>query len=355
MSSWLPTKDKPLLGNFILQQCHLLQNSFRVTLIQLVDDKNQIILHKQLPHVDIKYVYYKRFGISFLNMLSKRVALKKALKNLKDVDVIHGHVSFPDGWQFDLAKRLLGVPLVLTEHGSYYRKGGITGLKMKAIIERTIQAANRVVAVSQFQADAIQAYFPNVHCQIIGNPVNVDLFKTSRNEKGIRNFLHVSTLASVKNVNPIIEAFSMLSVKWSDVKLTIVSDEDKTEVKKKVERLGIVDQVVFAGPLNHQDLVYYYKNADCLVMNSHFESFSIVVVEAWASGIPVISTNVGVASDLPKQLGEQTNGEVTSILKAMTRMVEGSTLFNEQDLLAKAQLYSNTNVLGQLTTMYDEL
>ena len=56
--------------------------------------------------------------------------------------------------------------------------------------------------------------------------------------------------------------------------------------------------VKFLGPLYGQDLLSAYAAADVFVLPSHFESFGIVLLEAAASGLPIVSTRVGVAEEL---------------------------------------------------------
>jgi glycosyltransferase involved in cell wall biosynthesis len=57
--------------------------------------------------------------------------------------------------------------------------------------------------------------------------------------------------------------------------------------------LGLVDRICFAGTIPHADIATWMTKSDLLVIPSRSEGFGIVALEAMASGIPVVATNVG--------------------------------------------------------------
>lgn len=100
--------------------------------------------------------------------------------------------------------------------------------------------------------------------------------------------LMVTRLAKEKNINLALEAFAKVRVKFPEAGLVIVgSGPEKFEAQ---------DGVVFAGW--QDDLASYYKTADVFVQTSVYEGYGLSLVEAGLSGLPVVSTPVGIAARL---------------------------------------------------------
>jgi len=96
----------------------------------------------------------------------------------------------------------------------------------------------------------------------------------------------------------------------------------------------------------------FYRASDALILNSDYESFSIVVAEAWACGIPVISTSVGIAAELPNALGIQVETRnPLSLAIGMERIFNGTT-FDRKVIRQYALHYSNEAVLEAIKKLY---
>lgn len=352
LSSWFATKGKPFLGNFIHQQAELLAQSVDVYFVRLIP--NGQVGTKEHSSVHMIDVYYKKSRFFLFTFLNKKKALSQALSQLPKIDVIHAHVSSPDGWLFKIAKKQLNVPLVLTEHGSYFREEVHWSAKMNWTIRQGLLAADSVVAVSEVLAKSIQKRFPNKKVAVIPNSIDTTLFKIADYPPIKSRFIHVSTLDKIKKPQPILEAFARIEKEFSEVELGIVSDEDYTFLKNKAQKLRLKN-CSFKGPLLPNQIVQELQQSSCFVLNSDYESFSVVIAEAWACGLPVISTNVGIATDLSSQYGIQTNGTVDSIENAMRYFIENKSSFNQQIIREKALNFSNEKILQTLLLKYSSL
>ncbi|PJE64568.1 MAG: hypothetical protein COU90_01880 [Candidatus Ryanbacteria bacterium CG10_big_fil_rev_8_21_14_0_10_43_42] len=141
-------------------------------------------------------------------------------------------------------------------------------------------------------------------------------------------FLIVSRLSKEKNIPLILRAFSVLSKKHTNVRLTIVGDGPEREnLERLVARLGLKPLVEFKG--RRDAVVTYYQLASCFVLASNYEGYARTVVEALASGTPVIMTDVGVAGEV---VTHESNGLVVPVgdenafLNTMIRIVEDKNL-----------------------------
>ncbi len=356
LSSWFPTAEEPFLGNFVIFQANLLARDYNVSFIRLFSDRQQI---KSGIENDVKFrfidVVYRKSWNPLITYLSKRKALKKALALAGEVQLIHAHVSYPDGWLFRLAKKQLNRPMVLTEHGSYWGEGRKWDARMRNAVVNAVRSADVLVAVSSFLAGDINKRFPEVKPVVIGNPVDLEQFRITGKPAECIDFLHISTLDKIKNVEPVIRAFSNIVKRFPGLRLTIVSDTDYTDCQELADSLGVAGSIFFCGPVAHDDVSGFYQKADCLIMNSLYESFSIVIAEAWASGIPVISTPVGIATGMTADLGILTDGTEQEIERAIQTYLERKGDFDPVVIRKHAARYSTENILQKLKAVYERL
>lgn len=92
--------------------------------------------------------------------------------------------------------------------------------------------------------------------------------------------------------------FRITLVATNDVVQTDGSAEYLTELKKLVKTLGIEDRVDFLGDPSPEDLNNCYAQADLFINLSVYETSGKILLEAGASGLPIISTPVGLASEI---------------------------------------------------------
>ncbi len=360
LSSWYPTLDHPFLGNFVQRQATILSEKYKVTVVHTVplDDQKEIEISQKTNH-NLTEVYAKHpKGSHVFSRRKQRLkALDLALKQIEKPDLIHGQIILPNGYLFVAAKDYFGCPLIVTEHGSYYRPGrkNKLSLKEKYVLQLIKKYADRLIAVSSFLNEDMASIFGDKKISVIGNPVNTELFRPN-SQKHISNahFIHVSTLdPQIKNVPGILEAMSLLVQKgYEEVRLTIVSDENYEHIADKVSSMGLNRYVNFAGPLSSEELLDYYQKSTALVMFSHYETFSIVIAEAWASGIPVISTPVGIAAEMSEEAGILVkDNDPLSLAMAMEKIINDLP-FDPLTIRKEALNYTEEVFLHSISEIY---
>ena len=359
LSSWYPTKAQPFLGNFVQRLADLLGERYRITVVVTEAEKDlkyAVIESSEKGNyyeIRIKHPSGKH---PVQKLLQQRKALKLAFTKIDDVDLIIGNILLPKGMHFVQAKKHFKCPLIYLEHGSYFRKEmrSTWSISDKLILHNVRKHVDHVVAVSPIMASDLHNDFATEQIETIGNHVDTSLFSfipKVRQEKV--SFLHVSTLdPRTKNPQGIFDACKLLKEKTDQFVLTVVCDEDDSLWRKWCKENDLNDVVEFVGAQSWMDLPSFYQKADAFVLFSNYESFSIVLVEAWATGTPTLSTPVGIASTMDDKLGilvERNNPR--HLADSMCEIIANKSTFDGETISSLGQQYSKANI----AVKWDEL
>ena len=144
--------------------------------------------------------------------------------------------------------------------------------------------------------------------KIIHNGVDVRRFSSElrdryrnrlRQEFGLNNevlFLFAAHNFRLKGLITAIKALALLHRNHAPVHLAVIGREPAGEFKKIAGRLGVGAGLTFCGPV--RDPAPYFLAADALVHPTYYDACNLAVQEAWASGLPVITTRFNGASEL---------------------------------------------------------
>jgi glycosyltransferase involved in cell wall biosynthesis len=146
----------------------------------------------------------------------------------------------------------------------------------------------------------------------IGMPIHrvskgVDAESFSPDGPSLREDLHlerrrvvvtVARLVPIKNVPLLVEAIGRVRERVPNVHLLIVGDgPERSAVRAIVGELGLVDCVTFAGQVPHRDTPACYRTGDVFALSSDFDNSPNAVLEAMASGLPIVASGVGGLRD----------------------------------------------------------
>lgn len=368
MSSWFPTRLDPFAGNFIQRFGVLLVQNYQVTVIHTMGDKHLSTYETSDTIIDgvRTVIVYHPISINnkFKHWWHQRKALRKALALVEDVDLLFAHVLLPRGLQFIKAKKHFNCPMLVLEHASYYRPAMRKRLSsfQRTIMKRTSLYIKRLMAVSEVLKKDMRPIFPTTQIDIIPEFVQLEHFKlkaTLATEK--KKFLHISTLDPLtKNPMLLCEGFKLAvenafrETESCSISLTIVSDQNTEKWQDWVKEHQLENYISFVGPATWEEIGALVQAHDTLILTSVYETFSIVVVEAWLTGTPVISTSVGVASEMPAFLGkniEQDNA--VDLAKTITAFSNGTYIFDPIAIREHALQFTDERVLNQLKDQFE--
>ncbi len=355
LSSWYPSRTAPFVGNFVKRQALLFAKEYNITVLFTKADASlqSIEIIETTAENFTEIIIYHPAGKSIFQKIStQKKAFKEGLKRIQNVDLIQGHVMLPKGWQFITAKNYFQCPLLVTEHGSYFRpeaKKNRTFIE-KMILRKVKKQIDLLTCVSDFFRKDLQVDFPNFDIQLLPNAVNTSFFIPKTKEKNSqKEFLHISTLdEKLKNPKGIFDACSLLiNTGNTNFQLTVVCDENYDQWINYTEKLGISSYVTFYGAKTSEELLSLYQNSDAFILFSNYETFSIVLVESWACGVPTLTTPVGIGYDLPDELGIQVERNSSrSLADAMLTIIQEQKTFSPQKLHEAATVYSEAKIIS---------
>jgi rhamnosyl/mannosyltransferase len=222
--------------------------------------------------------------------------------------IIHLHLSqayYPEIVLF--ISKLRDIPYIVHFHldvGPSGIFGPLFLLYKKIVWKPVLQNAKRVVVFSERQADLVNMKYGvrKDLITIIPNGVSEDFFskQTKTFSKAPREILYVGRLSIQKRVERLVEAMSMITI---PAHLTIVGDgEDREKLESLTRKLGLKN-VSFEGRKDPDELHAYYEKADIFGISSDNEGMPLVLLEAMATGLPIIGSNVIGIQELLKGVG----------------------------------------------------
>lgn len=295
--------------------------------------------------------------------------VKKILKRFRP-DVVHVQVSDPIGLSVVYYARRNNIPVVTTEHN---QPEVITEpLKMPALMKKPVNALLSAYFVNrQSKSDFVtmptkQAIsnlilsrgkeFP-VPVAAVSNGVDLKNFKPGKPSKALyskyelkeecRTVLNLGRLDPEKNVGAVIEAFLAAEQKMPNIQLVIVGDGvDRPRLEKIAKKSA---NIHFLGRIMPPDLYEIYKLGDVFATASEIETQGIVLIEAAATGLPLIAVDKGAVSEVCIN-GENgflcRPGDVSEISEAMVKILSNDKLrksFSEKSIkIAKEHDFENT-------------
>lgn len=358
--SWFPTPDDPTLGNFCVRMIDALPKECHSVILSVCDGKNmkksfevKEIEGAHHTHVQIYIRPPKINAIRKLKMLRMyQYGLRYIKKRFFKPDLIHLHVAYPLGQVALLWKKLHGYKYVMTEHWTIYQpqnKDVLVG-RLKKKIVKTANNAELIMPVSLDLQQCMEGHGVHNNFKVIYNLVNTSLFRLgeAKTEK-TKHILHISTLRDeAKNFSGILRTIERLRQERDDFELHVIHDYDTPEFKAFVKEHNLEDCVIFHGKKTSAEVAEAYRQADFFVLFSNFENLPCVIVEAFASGVPVLSTAVGGIAEIvsPERGILIPQGDEDALLQGMNQMLDHSSEYDRQAIRAYATSTFAANTIG---------
>lgn len=228
------------------------------------------------------------------------------------------HITTQDPFETGIVGRVLAkkytLPLNVQVHtdflSTYFRKENILN-RIRVGLSRFVfaQATSVRVVSHRIQKSLEKSGFLNKTCSVSVLPIYVDAQKIKDAPLGTslkvaypqfdRIVLMASRLTHEKDIHTALCAFTEVLVTYPRAGLVIVGDgPERDSLSRFCEKKGIHSSVVFLPWMNSNDLYSSYKTADVFLLSSLYEGYGMTLIEAGIAGAAVVSTDVGIASEL---------------------------------------------------------
>jgi glycosyltransferase involved in cell wall biosynthesis len=213
-------------------------------------------------------------------------------KELRRADVVH--VFSASYFSFLLAPvpavivaRLLGKPVVMN-----YRSGEAPDhLARSGVARATLRSVDRNVVPSRFLRDVFARF--GIAAEVIPNIVDVEQFAFRRREPLRPRILSTRNFEDLYNVACTLRAFHLVQRRRPEASLTLVGAGSRDQALRELAASLALRNVEFVGSVPPSDIWRYYADADIYLQTPDIDNMPSSVLEAFASGCAVVSTNAG--------------------------------------------------------------
>lgn len=251
-------------------------------------------LNKQLMNNRVQTVY-----ISGKNRMEKVLTLYFELKKYKP-DVVHGHI----------AATLYALPWILLNrrkclHTVHTRPDMEFSSKTQKIMKRLVKRGKVVLCAVSKENQKIASEFYGIDIskvRYVNNPVVISHYRKEKKQSEQLKLINVSRQDINKNQILILKAMCILVKQLPNVHLVLVGDGNQHDkLVRYAKEHGLERYVTFTGQID--DAVDYLAASDIYISSSHREALPLSILEAMASRLPIVTTNVGGIPDLMKGNG----------------------------------------------------
>jgi len=278
-------------------------------------------------------------------------------------DIIHLHEPFCPFLPTDVL-RLSQSLNVGTFHAFYVRS--LAYALGRFLLRRYFRKLHALTAVSPPARDFVSRYFPGEY-RLIANGIDTERFSPAvpplpQLQDGMWNILFVGRLENRKGAHCLVRAFRLVKQELPHSRLIILGPgkRGKKKLLSLIEKLRLED-VLLTGMVSHDEVPRYYRSAHLFCAPARGqESFGMVLLEAMATGTPVIASDIpGYASVVDHGAGGLLvpPGDVDALAQAIVSLLQDEPRRREmaREGRARAEAYSWTNIASQVESLYREL
>lgn len=262
----------------------------------------------------------------------------------RGIEHIHNHFSDSSCTVALLTSRLSSIPFSFMMHGpAEFVEAPRWRLDIK------IAEASFVTCISHFCRSQGMIYAAPEHwdkMHIVHCGIEPERYgKAQAEERDGNTLIFVGRLAAVKGVPMLLDAFQDLRSEHPDLKLILVGDgPDRAWIERRIAKLGLGSVVQMTGYQSQAEVANHLQQSDIFVLPSFAEGVPVVLMEAMASGLPVVTTRI---AGIPELVHDGENGfvvppgHVSALAQRINELLKSETKRKHFGLAGKAHVQKN--------------
>ena len=310
IAKWYPYPEDQQFGVFIQKHAKAIAMENKVVVlfahsIRDLPKSYQIAVTKNDNLLEVIISFRKDDSVfaDLINGFRYFIAIKKGVRESRAFfakpDLIHAYILLRTAVVAYYYRIINRIPYIINEQWSGYATGKFSteNFFKKALTKFLVKRSSGLISVSHFLLDKmhicgikhpVEKVIPNAV-----EVVNTEFYE--RTEKKVRVLLVADLVDEIKNISAVIKATAKIREPYPEFELRIIGQgKDKEKLVELSRELGVLNSVViFEGLKTNPEVYNYLKRCDFLVMNSRFETFSLICGEALSCGKPVLATRCG--------------------------------------------------------------
>ena len=265
--------------------------------------------------------FQHKYGHSIIRIPAKKIPFihepivySPALVNkIKEFDICHFVSGYyimykvPDLFDYCVSKIHNKIPIITRWAGGNSK--WLIPIR-KTIKRNALQKCDHIICSGKDETNILETKFgiPKNKIKFLMNPIDLSLFqkrekieicKKLKHDPKFNYLLYIGRLVENKGVENILNAFKNISKEQNDFKLIIIgSGPLELEIKDFIKKNQLQESVLLKGQMTHNEICYYYNIASILLNTGAAGGLPNVIIEAIASELPVIATDVGATKDV---------------------------------------------------------
>jgi len=298
-----PTPESPGAGIFVREHARAAALHADVAIAHIARDDDVRRIHvedggdDEFPSVRVRYPAAPLPVSYAANVAAAAIAYRRLGRLGFEPDVIHAHF-FLAGAPAIVLGRLRRKPVVITEQWSVFLPDDPMTLSplMRRVARFAFEHADVVMPVSEALRDGIRATGANANFRIVPNVVDTSRFHPGvepPHDGGPHTLIGVGNLYSAKGWEDLLDALPLVRERH-DVRLEIYGDGVlRSALEDQARRVGVDGVVTFHGWRPKDEVAARLRSSELFVMTSRYDSNPCALIEALATGTPVVGTAVG--------------------------------------------------------------
>lgn len=213
-------------------------------------------------------------------------------REFRDADVVHVFSASYSSFVLSplpavLVARWLGKPVVF----NYHSGEAPDHLRRSALVRRVLRSVDVNVVPSPFLQRVFAGF--GISAGVVANVAELSRFKYRERLTLRPRLLSTRNFASLYNVSCTLRAFARVQARYPGASLTVVGRGSQDTLLRSLAGELDLRHVTFVGAVPQESMHRYYDDADIYVQTPSIDNMPLSVIEAFASGLPVVSTDVG--------------------------------------------------------------
>lgn len=294
--------------------------------LSLSEDIELVIFSLYYPFNQSEYYFHKAKVFSFARKQKISRAGKMSIWNQcrkkfgtehsrKPFDIIHSIWAGESGYVASRIAKKFRIPFIANICGGELAEiskidyGSRMQFWQKTFVDLSLERADKIIAGSDYITEKIKTYYKAPIVQKIAKiPFGVDpkMFFPLKEKipKKLPVLITIGSAVPVKAYNILLSALRIVKHQFPDIRLMICGRDDNKVLPRLIKHFHLGKNVHLTGFVDYGKIPILLNGADIFVLSSLYESQNMSIIEAAFCGLPVVSTNTGIAAEITAHISE---------------------------------------------------